>query len=385
MPKFKLLHFSDSHLGFKQYRLKERVGDFAKPLSQIAEIAITHQVDLVVDTGDTFDSPSPDPFSVKAYREFAELLKENGIKLICIDGNHNTHELTRFFGETWASAVSDWIIVPQKGAAPEVHRINSRSGDSFIDVVMANWMPSQRLPEFIGGIPRVVDALFLHQSCENMIPAISNPELKIGMVEGKARYVGVGDIHVTKKIDTDSRTVIGSVGSTEVTRDNEPREKFVAIVTFGDGLGLSRELEWTPVSLSTRPILSEKKIQKEEDLDRLRSEVMRVLDSGEIPLVSARYSKSMSDQVDSFLRSMAELGVLTRFIQEPDVSMIMETPDSQSNSIVGMDEAIDSMNGISDEAKVLSKDLWYSNNPNEILDAFRQNLIKQYEDNQGNT
>ena len=71
---FKIAHFSDSHLGFAAYGMPDRLLDFAAALDRVARVAIEQKVDLVVDTGDTFHSPEPDPMSVAHHRHFVEKL-----------------------------------------------------------------------------------------------------------------------------------------------------------------------------------------------------------------------------------------------------------------------------------------------------------------------
>jgi DNA repair exonuclease SbcCD nuclease subunit len=102
---FRLLHYSDSHLSFDQYGNTTRLIDFAASLKEVLRVAIDMKVDAVVDTGDTFNSPHPDPFSIQALRHFIAELDKRMIRFIGIIGNHNRHEIQdRVPGADWFTA-----------------------------------------------------------------------------------------------------------------------------------------------------------------------------------------------------------------------------------------------------------------------------------------
>ncbi|UCD02800.1 MAG: exonuclease SbcCD subunit D [Candidatus Aenigmatarchaeota archaeon] len=82
-------HFSDTHLGFRQYGLYEREMDFYRAFEKtIAKIA-EERPDFVLHCGDLFDAPKPPPRALwVAQRSFAKL-KETGIPVSAITGNHD--------------------------------------------------------------------------------------------------------------------------------------------------------------------------------------------------------------------------------------------------------------------------------------------------------
>ncbi|MDL0138757.1 metallophosphoesterase, partial [Halobacterium salinarum] len=50
----RLLHTSDTHLGYRQYHLDERRQDFADAFAEVVSAGIQHDVDAVVHAGDLF-------------------------------------------------------------------------------------------------------------------------------------------------------------------------------------------------------------------------------------------------------------------------------------------------------------------------------------------
>ncbi|MEN2999131.1 MAG: DNA repair exonuclease [Acidilobaceae archaeon] len=84
----RLLHLSDTHLGYRQYGLVEREDDFYDAFDEAMSIAMKERVEAVIHGGDFFHSSHPTP---RAYREAARRLKElrgRGIKFFVAPGNH---------------------------------------------------------------------------------------------------------------------------------------------------------------------------------------------------------------------------------------------------------------------------------------------------------
>ncbi|MCS7260814.1 MAG: exonuclease SbcCD subunit D [Anaerolineae bacterium] len=85
----KFLHLSDVHLGYQQYNLKERFNDFGRAFEYIVQRAIEEQVDFVLLAGDLFHKRSIDPPTLLQAVMPLEMLKEKGIPVLAIEGNHD--------------------------------------------------------------------------------------------------------------------------------------------------------------------------------------------------------------------------------------------------------------------------------------------------------
>ena len=86
--RFRFLHVSDVHLGFRQYNESFRAHDFAEAFKEVIARAITERVDFVLIAGDLFHKRAIDAQTLdQAYRRL-ELLKQRGIPCVAIEGNH---------------------------------------------------------------------------------------------------------------------------------------------------------------------------------------------------------------------------------------------------------------------------------------------------------
>jgi DNA repair protein SbcD/Mre11 len=87
--KATFLHLADVHLGNEQYGLPERARDFALAFHAAVEYAIYYEVDFVVIAGDLFERSTLDPVTFDQAMQELELLRNAGIPVINIAGNHD--------------------------------------------------------------------------------------------------------------------------------------------------------------------------------------------------------------------------------------------------------------------------------------------------------
>ncbi|MEM9136042.1 MAG: metallophosphoesterase [Cyanobacteria bacterium P01_F01_bin.42] len=105
MPKF--LHLADIHLGFDKYGSKERTKDFYHAFSDALErYAIAPQVDFVIIAGDLFEDRQVMPAVLNQAQICLLDLKESGIPVFAIEGNHDY----RLYGNrtSWLQYLADW-------------------------------------------------------------------------------------------------------------------------------------------------------------------------------------------------------------------------------------------------------------------------------------
>lgn len=115
MPRTRLLHISDTHLGKRQYGSDARRDDFAKAFEQAIAIAIERNVDAVIHTGDLFDDPVPSLETVVHAADTLRPLKENGIPFYGIVGNHE-----RKNDEQWLDLLRRTSAASRLGKDPEL-------------------------------------------------------------------------------------------------------------------------------------------------------------------------------------------------------------------------------------------------------------------------
>ncbi len=82
-------HLSDSHIGFRQYGLYEREEDFYRAFEKTVAKIIEEKPDFVLHSGDLFDAPKPQPRALWVAQRCFSRLKEMGIPVYAITGNHD--------------------------------------------------------------------------------------------------------------------------------------------------------------------------------------------------------------------------------------------------------------------------------------------------------
>lgn len=89
----KFLHMSDVHLGCRRYNLEERTKDFFRSWYDVIEHhAIPNAVDFVLIAGDFFDRRNIDPQTMNHALAGLQLLKDAGIPVVAIEGNHDRRD-----------------------------------------------------------------------------------------------------------------------------------------------------------------------------------------------------------------------------------------------------------------------------------------------------
>jgi DNA repair protein SbcD/Mre11 len=83
------IHIADTHLGYEQYGVRERFNDFSRAFWNIMEEAEQRHVDFVVIAGDLFNKRAIDARTLIHAIEGLRRLKDAGIPVIAIEGNHD--------------------------------------------------------------------------------------------------------------------------------------------------------------------------------------------------------------------------------------------------------------------------------------------------------
>jgi exonuclease SbcD len=83
------IHIADTHLGYEQYGVRERFNDFSRTFWDIMNEAVARKVDFLVIAGDLFNKRAIDAQTLLHAIEGLRRLKEEGIPVIAIEGNHD--------------------------------------------------------------------------------------------------------------------------------------------------------------------------------------------------------------------------------------------------------------------------------------------------------
>jgi len=89
MGRFSFIHCGDLHLGCRQFNEKERFEDFFRSFSDIIDYALENKVDYFLITGDLFHHRNVNAMTLGKAIAQLERLKEAGITVLAIEGNHD--------------------------------------------------------------------------------------------------------------------------------------------------------------------------------------------------------------------------------------------------------------------------------------------------------
>jgi exonuclease SbcD len=83
------VHLADTHLGYEQYGVRQRFNDFSQVFWDITADALSRNIDFMVIAGDLFHKRAIDALTLIHAIEGLRQLKERGIPVIAIEGNHD--------------------------------------------------------------------------------------------------------------------------------------------------------------------------------------------------------------------------------------------------------------------------------------------------------
>lgn len=98
----KLLHVSDTHLGYSEYNridpetgINQREQDFYNAWYQVVEGVEQHRPDIVLHAGDLFHTPRPSNRAIRVAMEGIQRITQKGIPFVVVAGNHETPRISR--------------------------------------------------------------------------------------------------------------------------------------------------------------------------------------------------------------------------------------------------------------------------------------------------
>ena len=298
MQDITVLHTGDNHLGFRQYGFAVREGDFYASIQNLCKKALALGVDAVLIAGDLFDATKPPAIAVKVVQSLVGCLKDYGVRVLAIDGNHDV-------------SGGDWLeICGIEHIGGKVVTITSKDGTNKLNI---GGIDSCRPGVFYSVLeqlkaygPTPVHVLAIHQAVAELADYSSQDYTALQMaprlLEAGVQYVAMGDIHAYKE------TVIGGVrfaycGSSEVNATDEPMDKSANLIKF-DGTTVRTGV----VPLDTRPFIVVT-LEKEADIEAVLAQAQA---AAVPPVVAGWYgpeAKDIARRAEALLQSR---GIMTR-------------------------------------------------------------------------
>jgi DNA repair exonuclease SbcCD nuclease subunit len=239
----KFLHIADVHLGCRRYNVEERTKDFARAWSDvITRHAIGNAVDFVVIVGDFFDRRHVEPQAMNHAMIGLRALKEAGIPVVAIEGNHDMRDAGA--EHSWLRSLAYWgYLKLLEPLYDDAGNISLQAWDeeefrgSYIDLAGArifgsNWYGASAqhaIPALADALRDARDAnlfniLLLHTDVEGQLnrPVITAiPVAKLKELQQTVDYLALGHTH--KRFELDNWAF--NPGSLEACSIDEYREE----------------------------------------------------------------------------------------------------------------------------------------------------------------
>ncbi len=158
------LHAADVHLGYEQYNCPERYDDFARAFEHLVHEAIQRRVDALLLAGDLFHKRTLEPRTLLQASYFLQTLREAGIPVIAVEGNHDR---PRFHNElSWLDYLAELGLLTLLAPSLEGNR-----------VTLTPWDPATRQGAYID-LPcglRVVGCPYYGASTPRVLREMAEP------------------------------------------------------------------------------------------------------------------------------------------------------------------------------------------------------------------
>lgn len=278
----------DIHLRDSQYANTGRSIDFFNAFEQA--IVSSKVADLIVATGDIFDSSRPSPKVIGQLIRADHMLQQMGMTMLCITGNHDRAN------PTWLET-----LFPREegiGIVPLDNRSITIKGYKFFGIPPYTANQFRSNADLIAEQCRDADVVLYHGFVTGVVPMMigqdANP-LTIDDLPSSPRTKAVllGDIHkqgwVRHKSGLCDKLVIYP-GSTEVCSASEDTNKSVPMIR------LTREtaLVESTTPIKTRLFISAK-VRTDEELTALLVRLREVADQH--PVVVVEFDRGLNDAV----------------------------------------------------------------------------------------
>ncbi|ADG81872.1 metallophosphoesterase family protein [Thermincola potens] len=318
MAKVSFIHASDIHLGHRQFNLEQRFRDFGLAFKQVVDTALARKVDFVLIGGDFFHKRAIDAETLRQAMELLTPLKEAGIPVVAIEGNHDK----AFYQEksSWLNLLNALgyikLLKPVyregKVALAEWDReeggcILEEQGMRIIGLGYLGATTAQRLEEIASELTfwagdkgeKPFTVLLLHAAVDRLLGQDLGGVKKeiLDSYRGQVDYIALGHIHARQEID-DWVYNPGSLENCHIDEAKEGREKGFYYVTVN---GLEKKVEYIPASPrrvcilpiditgSANPAEVREKIWQElrkAEVEKLDEPILQIVLKGEIEFSS---------------------------------------------------------------------------------------------------
>jgi len=211
----RFIQFADVHLGKTQYGLQERSEDFARAYAEAIKYCLERQPDFILLAGDLFEQKAVDPETFSLASTGLKRLRDAGIPVFAIEGNHE--KFLRQRGRTWIWYLSQLGLLKLLDVFGSGNEVELRTWDesrrhgSYFDLegirIFGVGYYGARLPQILEGFTesaRAIDSTgidysicMLHTGVDDKVDYNHSgaSAADIYRLRGLIDYVAVGHIH----------------------------------------------------------------------------------------------------------------------------------------------------------------------------------------------
>ncbi|MCL6579525.1 MAG: DNA repair exonuclease [Candidatus Bathyarchaeota archaeon] len=218
----RIVHLADTHLGYKQYNLEEREKDIYDVLEEIGDKILEEHADIVIHSGDLFDSPRPTTQAYYAFKKFLKRL-DGKVEFFAVLGDHDKPKAR---GMPPHKLFDDQIQTLGVAGVSE-HQQISVDGKKALIVGISHLSRTYR-PILIEELKKLenlktqVDCrvLALHEAIDKFFPFEEACEISLTELPKNFRYYAMGHLHSRIRASY-GQGELTYPGSTEIIRSDE--------------------------------------------------------------------------------------------------------------------------------------------------------------------
>ena len=257
----RFMHFSDTHIGNRQYNMQEREQDFMDSFSEAVSIGLNEKVDFFVHSGDLFDVWNPSNRSLTFLRDSMLELKERGINVYMVLGDHDRPKRVDYP----AAEIFDFLgitVLGKDGFQGMDLEINGEplflGGVSNMKGIRRDMLPDEYKKASSAAEGKKNSVLISHQGVTGFGLKDEACEIRKEEIPGNFSYLAFGHIHESGT-STVGESLFSYAGSSEICSTNEipsflKNGKSVNLVSIPDSTFLdSTRSPVTLARLSDRP------------------------------------------------------------------------------------------------------------------------------------
>jgi DNA repair exonuclease SbcCD nuclease subunit len=253
----RVIHTGDTHIGYQQYHVPERRQDFLAAFRAVVRDAIDDDVAAVVHAGDLFHDRRPTLSDIMGTLNVLEELADADIPFLAVVGNHEAKRDAQ-----WLDLYASLGLATRLGAEPTVIDDTAFYGLDFVPRSKRDDLDYDFAPHDVAHAALVTHGLFQPFDYGDWDAAELLAESSVDF-----DALLLGDNHDPGKRELDD-TWVTYCGSTERASASEREDRGYNIVTFDDGVRITRR------GLDTREfVFVDVELGPEEGVERVRSRV----------------------------------------------------------------------------------------------------------------